>query len=90
MTKDILEKKISEVICILEREISSGDRGIGVYKQLLKMYTESMEECRNGNLNKVRIKGTIRFFYDSLADPNAELEKKMDEAIEALASLQGK
>ena len=35
MTKDILEKKISEVICILEREISSGDRGIGVYKQLL-------------------------------------------------------
>ena len=87
MIEKDLERKINEVILLLENEIKTRDRGVGVYKELLRIYTESLEECRKGNLLGVRIKGTLRILYDNLANGNEELEKKMDEAIGLLASI---
>lgn len=90
MTEIDLENKIIEVIDILKNEIDTKKTGVGVYKDLLKVYTNSLEECHKGNYEMARIKGTIRYLYDSLAPKNVELETKMDEAISALELFRGK
>ena len=79
--KDDLEEKITEVIRLLEKEINSRERRMGVYKKLLKAYSESLEECKKGNFEKVYINGSVRFYYDSMVELNEELLNKMGEAI---------
>jgi hypothetical protein len=87
MSEKDLECKIIEVIELLEKEINSRSKRTGVYKKILKNYQESLDECRKGNLNKVVIRGSVKFFYDSLADYNEELVKKMAEAEELIAKI---
>lgn len=89
MSEKDLECKIIEVIELLEKEINSRSKRTGVYKKILKNYQESLDECRKGNLNKVVIRGSVKFFYDSLADYNEELVKKMTEAEELIAKVRG-
>lgn len=89
MNEKDLECKIIEVIELLEKEINSRSKRTGVYKKILKNYQESLDECRKGNLNKVVIRGSVKFFYDSLADYNEELVKKMAEAEELIAKVRG-
>lgn len=89
MSEKDLECKIVEVIELLEKEINSRSKRTGVYKKILKNYQESLYECRKGNLNKVVIRGSVKFFYDSLADYNEELVKKMTEAEELIAKVRG-
>lgn len=89
MSEKDLECKIIEVIELLEKEINSRSKRTGVYKKILKNYQESLDECRKGNLNKAVIRGSVKFFYDSLADYNEELVKKMTEAEELIAKVRG-
>lgn len=87
MNEKDLEEKIVEVIKLLEKEINIRNKGKGVYKKILNTYRNSLEACREGALEKISIRGGVRYFYDSMADYNEELLSKMDEAEKIITTL---